>query len=212
MTVKSTTKNGLTKAQISAFWKAFSSACQNLGLRGHVETENYRKKVLVDETGKESIKALNRTKDFDAVMHRLSADAGNWEMAAKFAAGDEYRVAVMINIVCRQIMQLKGVPEGSDAAMNYLKGVLNQSKICTFEKRSDSSFWMDISRDSALSVFAMLDIHRRRLLTGYVQSCETLKSFDPTIVYKPHDGGLKLIFDKSAYADFNTLKVSVKAS
>lgn len=212
MPVKSTPKKALTKAQISLFWRAFSAACRNLGLRGHVETEKYRKNLLLKETGKDSLKALNRTKDFDAVMHRLSADAGNWEMAAKFAAGDEYRVAVMINIVCRQIMQLKGVPEGSDAAMNYLKGVLNQSKICTFEKRSDSSFWMDISRDSALSVFAMLDIHRRRLLAGYVHGCETLKGFDPTIVYKPHDGGIKFIFDKSAYADFNTLKVSVKAS
>ena len=211
MPVKSTPKNGITKAQISLFWRAFSAACRNLGLRGHVETEKYRKNLLLKETGKDSLKALDRTKDFDAVMHRLSVDSGDWETAAKFAAGDDYRLGVMIGICCRQIMQLKGVPEGSDAAENYLRGVLRQSRICTV-RNAGSSFWLDVSYGSAQAVFAMLDTHRRRLLTGFSRAYRPFLGFDPTVVYKPYDGGLQLSFNKSAYADFNTLKVKITAS
>lgn len=211
MPVKSTPKKDLTKAQISLFWRAFSAACRNLGLRGHVETEKYRKNLLLKETGKDSLKALDRTKDFDAVMHRLSVDSGDWETAAKFAAGDDYRLGVMIGICCRQIMQLKGVPEGSDAAENYLRGVLRQSRICTV-RNAGSSFWLDVSYGSAQAVFAMLDTHRRRLLTGFSQVYSPFKGFDPTVVYKPYEGGLQLTFNKSAYNDLNSLKVTISAS
>lgn len=213
MATKKPLKTSLSRAQISLFWRAFSSACHNLGLSTRDETEKYRKNVLLEETGKTSLKQLDRTKDFDAVMHRLSADSGDWETAAKFAAGDDYRVAVMIKICCRQIMQLKGVPEGSDAAADYLRGVLEQSRIVTVDKAGDSSFWLDISRGSALSVFAMLDTHRRRLLAGYGESLNLFKGFDPAVVYQPKpNGGLRLTFNKAYYADFNTIQVNLRAS
>ena len=201
----------ITAAQRSAFFRAMSAACQNLGLNTQNERETYRKRVMKEETRKDHLSQLNRTTDFDRCMAHFAKDAGDWETASKFASGDAYRMAVMIRICCQQIMQLKGLPDGSDAAKNYLRGILEQSRIACGTYANDSSFWMDISQDSLLTVFQILDTHRRRLLAGY-PSLDGLKGFDPQIIYEPHSGGIRLTFDRSYYDTYNSLKVFVKAS
>lgn len=201
----------ITKRQRCAFFRACSAACQNLGLNTQDEREAYRKRVMKEETGKDHLALLNRTTDFDRCMAHFSKDAGDWETASKFASGDAYRMAVMIRICSQQIMQLKGLPDGSDAAKDYLRGILEQSRIVFGTYASDSSFWMDISQDSLLTVFQILDTHRRRLLAGY-PSLDGLKGFDPQIVYEPHSGGIRMIFNRSHYDTFNSIKVFVKAS
>ena len=201
----------ITAAQRSAFFRAMSAACQNLGLNTQNERETYRKRVMKEETRKDHLSQLNRTTDFDRCMAHFAKDAGDWETASKFASGDAYRMAVMIRICCQQIMQLKGLPDGSDAAKNYLRGILEQSRIACGTYANDSSFWMDISQDSLMTVFQILDTHRRRLLAGY-PSLDGLKGFDPQIVYEPHSGGIRLTFDRSYYDTYNSLKVFVKAS
>ena len=201
----------ITAAQRSAFFRAMSAACQNLGLNTQNERETYRKRVMKEETRKDHLSQLNRTTDFDRCMAHFAKDAGDWETASKFASGDAYRMAVMIRLCCQQIMQLKGLPDGSDAAKNYLRGILEQSRIACGTYANDSSFWMDISQDSLMTVFQILDTHRRRLLAGY-PSLDGLKGFDPQIVYEPHSGGIRLTFDRSYYDTYNSLKVFVKAS
>lgn len=201
----------ITPSQRSAFFRALSAACQNLGLNTQDEREAYRKRVMKEETGKEHLALLNRTGDFDRCMAHFAKDAGDWQTAAKFASGDAYRMAVMIRICCQQIMQLKGHPDGSDAAKDYLRGILEQSRIVCGTYANDSSFWMDISQDSLLTVFQILDTHRRRLLAGY-PSLDGLKGFDPQIVYEPHSGGIRMIFNRSHYDTFNSIKVFVNAS
>ena len=158
---------GITSKQRFAFFRALSAACQNLGLNTQEERDAYRKQVMREECKKEHLALLNRTTDYDRCMSRFARDAGDWQMASKFATGDTYRLAVMIRICCQQIMQLKGLPDGSDAAINYLRGILEQSQIACGTYVNDSSFWMDISKDSILTVFQILDTHRRRLLAGY---------------------------------------------
>lgn len=201
----------ITKSQRLAFFRACSAACQNLGLNTQDEREAYRKRVMKEEAGKDHLALLNRTTDFDRCMAHFAKDAGDWETASKFASGDAYRMAVMIRICCQQIMQLKGLPDGSDAAKNYLRGILEQSRIACGTYANDSSFWMDISQDSLLTVFQILDTHRRRLLAGY-PSIESLKGFDPQIVYEPYSGGIRLTFNRRHYDTFNSIKVFVKAS
>ena len=201
----------ITPSQRSAFFRALSAACQNLGLNTQDEREAYRKRVMKEETGKDHLALLNRTGDFDRCMAHFAKDAGDWQTAAKFASGDAYRMAVMIRICCQQIMQLKGLPDGSDAAKDYLRGILEQSRIACGTYANDSSFWMDISQDSLLTVFQILDTHRRRLLAGY-PSLDGLKGFDPQIVYEPHSGGIRLTFNRRHYDTFNSIKVFVKAS
>lgn len=201
----------ITAAQRSAFFRAMSAACQNLGLNTQNERETYRKRVMKEETRKDHLSQLNRTTDFDRCMAHFAKDAGDWLTASKFASGDAYRMAVMIRICCQQIMQIKGLPDGSDAAKNYLRGILEQSRIACGTYANDSSFWMDISQDSLMTVFQILDTHRRRLLAGY-PSLDGLKGFDPQIIYEPHSGGIRLTFDRSYYDTYNSLKVFVKAS
>lgn len=201
----------ITPSQRSAFFRALSAACQNLGLNTQDERETYRKRVMKEETGKDHLALLNRTTDFERCMAHFANDAGDWETASKFASGDAYRMAVIIRICCQQIMQLKGLPDGSDAAKNYLRGILEQSRIACGTYANDSSFWMDISQDSLLTVFQILDTHRRRLLAGY-SSLDGLKGFDPQIVYEPHNGGIRLTFNRRHYDTFNSIKVFVKAS
>lgn len=58
----------ITKGQRSAFFRALSAACQNLGLNTQDEREVYRKRVMKEETGKDHLAQLNRTTDFDRCM------------------------------------------------------------------------------------------------------------------------------------------------
>ena len=203
--------NAITKCQRYAFFRACSEACHNLGINTHCQREAYRKRVMMQETGKNSLSLLNRTTDFDRCMAHFAYDAGDWKAASKFASGDSYRMAVMIRICCQQIMQLKGLLDGSDAAKNYLCGILKQSRIVCGHQPENSSFWMDIPQGSILTIFQILDTHRRRLLAGY-PSLVGFKGFDPHIVYNPHDGGICLTFDPHYYDTFNSIKVFVQAS
>ena len=113
------------------------------------------------ECGLRSMKDLNRTTDFDRVMARFLADAGDYESAAKYAVGDSLRKAVLIRICCAQVMQLLGVTSGSSQALEYLAGIIRQANL---ECGYDTAFWMDCPPDSLTALFAMLDTHRRRLL------------------------------------------------
>lgn len=196
----------LTKAQISAYWRAASVAAWTIG----EPLEKYRKKVMLEECGLRSVKDLNRTTDFDRVMARFLADAGDYESAAKYAVGDSLRKAVLIRICCAQVMQLLGVTSGSSQALEYLAGIIRQANLkCGY----DTAFWMDCPPDSLTDLFAMLDTHRRRLLKRLFDgdSAHGFLGFDPSVVYtvKP-SGGVSMVFNKEAYSDLNSIRLNVR--
>ena len=196
----------LTKAQISAYWRAASVAAWTIG----EPLEKYRKKVMLEECGLRSVKDLNRTTDFDRVMARFLADAGDYESAAKYAVGDSLRKAVLIRICCAQVMQLLGVTSGSSQALEYLAGIIRQANLkCGY----DTAFWMDCPPDSLTALFAMLDTHRRRLLKRLFDgdSAHGFLGFDPSVVYtvKP-SGGVTMVFNKEAYSDLNSIRLNVR--
>lgn len=169
--------NSLTRSQLSLFWRAFSAACSNLGYVDRDVQENYRREVLRSETGKVSLKELNRTSDFDAVLRRFYADAGDWRKASEAAVQDAKRMGYLIKVACLQLMQLKG---GDPlAARDYLSGILDRAKIPN-GAGDDDCFWLDLSFSSAQSVFAMLDTHRRRLLASWPSA----SSFSPGVRYQ----------------------------
>lgn len=196
----------LTKAQISAYWRAASVAAWTIG----EPLEKYRKKVMLEECGLRSMKDLNRTTDFDRVMARFLADAGDYESAAKYAVGDSLRKAVLIRICCAQVMQLLGVTSGSSQALEYLAGIIRQANL---ECGYDTAFWMDCPPDSLTALFAMLDTHRRRLLKRLFDgdSAHGFLGFDPSVVYtvKP-SGGVSMVFNKEAYSDLNSIRLNVR--
>lgn len=196
----------LTKAQISAYWRAASAAARNIG----ESVEGYRKKVMLEECGLRSMKDLNRTTDFDKVMARFLADAGDYQEASKFAVGDSLRMAVLIRICCAQVMQLLGTTPGSSQAVEYLAGIIRQAHLdCGY----DTAFWMDCPPDSLTALFAMLDTHRRRLLRRLCgdSAFDGFMSFDPTVVYTPRPaGGVALVFNKEAYSDLNSIRLNIR--
>ena len=196
----------LTKAQISAYWRAASAGARNLG----EAVEKYRKNVMLEECGLRSMKDLNRTTDFDRVMARFLADAGDYESAAKYAVGDSLRKAVLIRICCAQVMQLLGTTPGSSQAVEYLAGIIRQAHLdCGY----DTAFWMDCPPDSLTALFAMLDTHRRRLLRRLCgdSTLHGFMSFDPSVVYTPRpSGGVSIVFNKEAYSDLNSIRLNVR--
>ena len=197
----------LTKAQISAYWRAASVAARNIG----ESVDGYRKEVMLEECGLRSIKDLNRTTDFDRVMARFLADAGDYESAAKYAVGDSLRKAVLIRICCAQVMQLLGVTSGSSQALEYLAGIIRQANL---ECGSDAAgFWLDCPADDLMALFHILDTHRRRLLRRLCDSSSIRRflSFDPSVVYglKP-SGGISIVYDSKAYSDLNSIRLNVR--
>jgi hypothetical protein len=168
----------LSKAQVSLYWKAFSAACQNLGIQGKEEREEYRKSVMEAATGKTSIKELSRTADFDAVISQFRSDAGCFELAIDSADQAKKRWAYLIKVISIQLMQLKG----GDAAeaQAYLGGLLDQARLTNGRNLDDDGYWVDLSIGDARRVFAMLDTHRRRLLRRW----QSRSAFSPHVRYE----------------------------
>lgn len=197
----------LTKPQLAAYWRAATAAAREVG----EPLETYRKRVMREECGVESVKALSRTGDFDKVMLRFSVDAGDYGAAGKFATAGAGRMSRLVCICAAQIMQLKGAPSGSTAAAEYLAGVIRQAR---FPCGSDAvGFWLDCPADNLMALFHILDTHRRRLLRQLVSQSTVRRffGFDDDLVYIPlPDGGIRLVYDAGHYASFSAVKVNLK--
>ena len=204
----------ITQRQRMAFFRAHHAACVNLGLRDADEREEYRKRVMREETGKEHLADIGKTGDYDKVMKRFAEDAGDYETACRFAVGDDARKAALIRICCAQVLQLKGCPAGSQEATDYLAGIVEQSRIPCGRDLTDSSFWMDVSPDSLTTLFQILDTHRRRLLRGLLdgRAVRTFLGFDAGVKYDPQPaGGVRMTYDPQAYADLPaTIRINVR--
>lgn len=205
--------SGLTPAQRSAFFRALQAASIELGHATPAAREAYRREVMREETGKEHLAQLSRTKDFDACMRRFAADAGDYEAASRFAIADDARKAALVRICCAQVMQLKGCTAGTTEAADYLSGIVEQARVPCGRDIHDSSFWMDCAPGSLLTLFQILDTHRRRLLRGILdpRTARTFIKFDPGIVYQPlPDGGLRIKYIPHAYSSLESVRVNVR--
>ncbi len=208
----STKTQQMTPAQLAAYWKTFSRSCDAQGLRDHVVRETYRKNVMKEECGIASVKEMNRTSDFDRVMGRFLADAGEWELAVKYTGGDEERIAYNIRACTVQIMQLQML-QPHDVG-SYILGCLKQA--CLVPRERDSYVWLDIPRGSLVKVFQMLDTRRRALLKKRLEErrasvaigTKVSLSFSPQIRYRV---GLEFvgIFNSDTTTDDPSIRVKV---
>ena len=197
----------LTKPQLAAYWRAATAAARNVG----EPVDTYRKRVMSEECGVSSVKALNRTGDFDKVMLRFSVDAGDYGAAGKFATAGAERLSRLVCICAAQIMQLKGAPAGSTAAAEYLAGVIKQA--CIPCGSDVSGIWMDCPSDTLLALFHILDTHRRRLLRQLASppSVRRFLGFDGDLVYVPiPSGGVRLVYDASYYDSYGGIRINLK--
>lgn len=197
---------GLTKAQIAAYFRAANAAARALG----EPLDAYRKRVMKEVCNVTSTKQLNRTGDFDAIMTRFAEDVDDYAMASKYAVADIHRMSVLIRICCEQVLQLKGCPAGSTAARDYLAGVIGQSHIKCGTDPRDPSYWLDISPESLRSVFVMLDTHRRRLLRRLCTGSDAFFGFDPSLTYRLKDAGVVLVKSPGQYDSAGYIQVKVR--
>jgi hypothetical protein len=169
--------------------------------------EAYRKRVMREETGKEHMAELNRTRDYERIMARLHADAGNYEAAVELAAGgNEKRMAWLVEAVMWQVFALATcelVIEGAETfaklgggatdGIDYVTGICRQAgyPVCV----RNETYWMDLSEGQLKAVFQMLDTHRRRMLCR--SAPDVPKRFDPHTAYLYRNGGIGVIQDKT---------------
>lgn len=182
----------ITRLQIAAYWRAAYAAAREVG----EPVDTYRKRVMKELCGVDSVKKLNRTVDFDAVMSRFAEDAMDYAAATRYAVGDDRRLAAIVRICCEQIMQLVGTPAGSTAAKDYIAGIIRRAHILCGDP-TDPGYWVDLGRDSLQAVFSMLDTHRRRLLRR--AGLRAPGGFDPSLVYKPTPIGVTIISNAAYY-------------
>ena len=208
-------RRGITPAQRSAFFRALQAASIELGHDTPEEREAYRKQVMREEAGKEHLAELSRTADFDAVMRRFASDAGDFETASRFAIADDARKAAILRICCAQVLQLKGCAAGTAEAADYLSGIVEQARIPCGRDVRDSSFWMDCAPGNVLTLFQILDTHRRRLLRGLLdgRTARAFLGFDPSIVYQPRSsGGLSITYDAHAYDSLTSVRIYIRSA
>lgn len=154
----------MTPRQMKSYRELVARAARELGLSGAEQIEAYRKRVLMDETGKSSSRDVGRTREYEALMLRHAADAGDWRLAETFTVGDAKRMAAMIHDSVRQIGELAGLPDLD--RLGYVCGILKQAglyrgAVCA---RLGADWWEDYPFASAKMVFCILDTHRRRLV------------------------------------------------
>ncbi len=162
---------GLTKPQIAAYFRAAGAAARSIG----EPLDAYRKRVMKEVCNATSLKQLNRTNDFDAVMTRFAEDAADYQSVCHYAVGSGRRLAVLIAAVCEQVMQLKclettatGATATTTPAEDYLRTILNRSG--NLRSNQAGGWWLDLTDTNLQAVFAMLDTHRRRLIRRLNQS------------------------------------------
>ncbi|MBO5643068.1 MAG: hypothetical protein J6S51_03580 [Kiritimatiellae bacterium] len=95
----------LTRPQLALFWRAFASACAGLGIVTKEDKDAYRKQVMQEETGKSSVKELNRTADFDAVVQRFLVDGQCFADALRFDGASLTRMHYMIGEAAAKIVE-----------------------------------------------------------------------------------------------------------
>jgi hypothetical protein len=195
---------GLTATQRAAFFLALRAACIEQGHDTSEARDEYRKRVMREECGREHLAELSRTADFDACMRRFAVDAGDFEAASRFAVANESRKAALIRICCAQVLQLKGCKAGTAEAADYLSGVVEQSRIPCGRDLLDSTFWLDCNPAHLVTLFQILDTHRRRLLRRLVsgEGVRPFLQFDPSVSYtlRP-SGGVSLAYGQFKFED-----------
>lgn len=194
----------MTHAQLKPYWRAVNRAASALGLVGKEAVEKYRHSVMMEEIGAEHARDVDPGDGFDRVMYRLAVDAGDWSAAARYATGEERRMAHLVEQCARQVIELKALDNdpmfenehraARELAIDYIVGVIAQAGYFVAESPSGGEWWADISAAQAFQVFKMLDTHRRRLLKRY--DWRPL-SFDPDATW--HIDGINLAVGQLPY-------------
>jgi len=144
----------LTAKQQAMFWALWARAeAEELPATAtRQERDTARRGVIFRACGKDSLKDVNATGDFDKLMYDVALLAGDYQALTYWVNAKERRTAHMISQCARQIGEIVGEPKGWD----YCQAVFVQARL--------PASWMDIPDALLFATFEMLDTHRRRML------------------------------------------------
>lgn len=144
----------LSQAQLNKFWRLWSRAeRETLSVAAtQADRDALRRSVIFKSCGKTSIKAVNPTSDFDALMGEVAIMTGDAQEMCYWCVASERRMCYMIAQCARQIGDIVQSIKGWE----YCLAVFDQAGL---PKSVD-----DIPEDQLTFVFKMLDTHRRRML------------------------------------------------
>lgn len=198
---------GPTPAQKKAYGIAAGKACQELGIFGAKEQQEYRRKVVSELTGRERFSDVRSNTDIDAIMQRLWTDAGQYQEAARFCINYERQMAYIIKVLAVQLMHLKGADESE--ARRYIGGILYQAHIPNGFYTSADGYWMDIRPDQVAALLKILDTERRRMIRGFNG---VAGAFSDRVIYEVDGPILKRIGVHPGYFSKIVFKVNFRAA
>jgi len=198
---------GPTSAQKRAYGIAAGRACEELGIRGAEACREYRRKVVLEATGREGFAEIRSNADIDAVMQRLWTDAGDYQQAAKFCVNYERQMAYVIKVMAIQLMQLKGTAE--ELARDYIGGILDQARVPNGRNLDDGCYWLDIRPDQISNLLKILDTERRKILKRFG---ETAGRFSDGVKFALNVSILTRVAVERGYYAAAPFKVIVRAA
>lgn len=166
----------LSKAQQGQYWRLFNQATTNLHMDRY-KGEEYRHQVLFEEAGVVHIGDLGTTGAYEKVMARMAVDAGDYELACRYATGDARRYRHMILDRAREILEATAAAGRSDERTPeaYVAGVMFQGRLvhrpydtpATFGRRlAEESAWEDIPAATLRLVLQILSSELAKLRKG----------------------------------------------
>lgn len=166
----------LSKAQQGQYWRLFQQATTNLHMDPN-ECERYRHQVLFEEAGVAHIGDLEATSAYEKVMARMAVDAGDYELACRYATGDARRYRHMILDRARGILEATAAAGKPDERTPeaYVAGVMFQGRLVyrphdtptTFGRRlAEESAWEDIPPATLRLVLQILSSELAKLRKG----------------------------------------------
>ncbi len=152
----------VSAAQLRAYGEAASAACRATGVAREAQRQAFRRRIVEEEAGVGSVKAIRSQEAYDAVMARLWEEAGDYGRASHYRISAERRLAYLVRVMATQVMQLKGGCEA--AAQAYVGGILDQARVPNGCYLGSEDYWMDVSSARLRELVQILDTERRRLL------------------------------------------------
>lgn len=151
----------LTESQRRTFFAALRPAAEDVGEK----VEDYRRRILREELGVESLSEVSRGSGFDKLMARVCIDSGDFERAVKYSSQTLSRMRHLIVEAATKIVRENAFP---DRPYAYIAGVMVQAKMSQqsvavlSERLVCENTWMQFTEGQLKCLLMMLKTHLRR--------------------------------------------------
>lgn len=152
----------LTESQRRTFFASLRPAAEEVGEK----VEDYRRRILREELGVESLSEVSRASGFDKLMARVCIDSGDYERAVKYSSQTLSRMRHLIVEAATKIVRANGFA-GTPYA--YIAGVMVQAKMSRqsvavlSERLVSENAWMEFTEGQLKRLLMMLQTHLRRI-------------------------------------------------